>query len=352
MDPPRRPVPALMEEVVEDVLLRFPPDDPARLLRAALVCKTWCRLVSGAGFRRRFRELHRTAPMLGFLRTTISVTRPSSYDTVFVPTSSFRPPRADSPSCRAIDALHGHILLYSDIGLILWNPITGEERKLPRMPWEEFKLRTSAALLCADHLNCGYGCRPSNVVVVGINPFEAFIYACVYSSEQDAWSKLVCARHQLIGDYFIIGHGTRVANAVYFVCHLRTILQNNLGRKPRNMIIEYDLGRKKLSLVGLPSACKDSSIALMTAEGGRLGFSMAQGSKLYMWSRRVDLVGEARWSQERFIELDRLHSDLTGPTNVLATSDGVGIVFIHTLEGIFTVDLMSGRVRKLCDACD
>ena len=46
--------PDLMEELVEEVLLRFPPDDPASLVRVTLVCKLWCRLVCGAAFRRRF----------------------------------------------------------------------------------------------------------------------------------------------------------------------------------------------------------------------------------------------------------------------------------------------------------
>ena len=55
----------LFDELLEEVLLCIPPDDPASLLRAALVCKRWGRLVSGRGFRRRFRDFHRTAPMLG-----------------------------------------------------------------------------------------------------------------------------------------------------------------------------------------------------------------------------------------------------------------------------------------------
>ncbi|KAL6647168.1 hypothetical protein ACP70R_014605 [Stipagrostis hirtigluma subsp. patula] len=61
------PPPALMEELVEEILLRFPPNDPASLVRAALVCKPWRRLVSDPGFRRRFRLFHRNPPMLGFL---------------------------------------------------------------------------------------------------------------------------------------------------------------------------------------------------------------------------------------------------------------------------------------------
>ncbi|CAN6272875.1 unnamed protein product [Urochloa humidicola] len=85
MDPP--PPAALMEELVEEFLIRIPPDDPASLVRAALVCKRWCRLISGASFRRRFRELHPAAPMLAFLYQ-----RYSGVD--FVPASSFRPPHA------------------------------------------------------------------------------------------------------------------------------------------------------------------------------------------------------------------------------------------------------------------
>jgi hypothetical protein len=65
------PPPELIEKLVEEVLLRFPLDDPASLVRAAFVCKLWCHLVSGTAFRRRFREFHRgAAPLLGVLYTT------------------------------------------------------------------------------------------------------------------------------------------------------------------------------------------------------------------------------------------------------------------------------------------
>ncbi|CAN6196733.1 unnamed protein product [Urochloa humidicola] len=36
--------PALMEELVEEILLRLPPGDPGSLIRASLVCKPWGRL--------------------------------------------------------------------------------------------------------------------------------------------------------------------------------------------------------------------------------------------------------------------------------------------------------------------
>ncbi|KAL6622694.1 hypothetical protein ACP70R_018680 [Stipagrostis hirtigluma subsp. patula] len=53
MAPP--PPPELMEELVEEVLLRFPPEEPASLVRAALVCRGWRCIVSDPFFRRRFR---------------------------------------------------------------------------------------------------------------------------------------------------------------------------------------------------------------------------------------------------------------------------------------------------------
>ena len=67
MAPPPRHVPALVDDLIEEILIRCPPDDPAVLVRATAVCKDWLRVVSGPGFRRWFCERHRTAPILGFL---------------------------------------------------------------------------------------------------------------------------------------------------------------------------------------------------------------------------------------------------------------------------------------------
>ena len=110
--------PALMDELLGEILLRIPPHDLASFLHAALVCKRWGRIVSDTGFRGRFREFHRTAPLLGFFRNRIS----------FVSTSSFRPP---SPAAllnfhRLIDSRHGRVLLHRLIDarhgrVLLWN---------------------------------------------------------------------------------------------------------------------------------------------------------------------------------------------------------------------------------------
>jgi hypothetical protein len=134
------PPPELMDELVEEILVRFPPDDPASLVRAALVCKPWCRLVSGTAFHRRFREFHlhrgggAAPPLLGVLYTGTTKQQQVSDDTdcrcikrarimrepaaCFVPTTSFRPGPAHAANSRrryygwrAIDARHGRVLL-------------------------------------------------------------------------------------------------------------------------------------------------------------------------------------------------------------------------------------------------
>ncbi|KAL6647697.1 hypothetical protein ACP70R_015134 [Stipagrostis hirtigluma subsp. patula] len=341
MDPPRRPPPALMEELVEDILLRLPPDDPASLVRAALVCKGWRRLVSGASFRRRFRELHRTPPLLGFLFTSVGG------NTRFKPTSSFRfrlPHPIVAPSWRAVDARHGRILFYdadpkarayTGNSLVVWNPIDGEVRRLPRTPL--FMFKWSAALLCAaagggDHLDCD-----AFRVAVVVTQY-GFASACVYSSEQHAWSPVISV--QLLDVLVTRGCSAVVGNAIYFMCEQR--------KSPR--ILEYDLGKKELSVISLPPGCKERGIVLMTAKDGGLGFSMVKQSKLYIWSREARPHGDAIWTQQRVIELNKLLSLsplLLCPPFVAAVADDVGVVFIKTVVGIFTIDLKSSQVRML-----
>ncbi|TVU10386.1 hypothetical protein EJB05_43911, partial [Eragrostis curvula] len=100
--------PPLMGDLLEEVLLHLPPNDPGHLFRAALVCKDWCRAISGSGFRRRFLKVHRmAAPILGFIY------RSSFKKTHFMPTisSTFRLVYREIP-WSAIHALQSRILFY------------------------------------------------------------------------------------------------------------------------------------------------------------------------------------------------------------------------------------------------
>uniref|UniRef100_M8BQJ2 F-box domain-containing protein n=1 Tax=Aegilops tauschii TaxID=37682 RepID=M8BQJ2_AEGTA len=89
--PPPPPVPSLPEELIEEIFLRLPPDEPEHLVRASLASKLWLGLLSGPSFRGRYREHHGAPPMLGFLQNWCAGYRPEVKDPIlyFTPTTKF-----------------------------------------------------------------------------------------------------------------------------------------------------------------------------------------------------------------------------------------------------------------------
>ncbi|KAL6647171.1 hypothetical protein ACP70R_014608 [Stipagrostis hirtigluma subsp. patula] len=341
------PPPALMEELVEEILLRFPPDDPASLLRAALVCKDWCRLVSGAAFRRRFREFHCTPPMLGFVYRSGGHTR-------FMPTTSCPPPYADLPAdWWPIDACHGRILFYDNCApprswprdLIVCHPIMGDVQRVPTPRRPHMNYLWTAALLCAeagcDHLDCP--CGPFHLVLLVTDTSKMFTSAFVYSSEALTWSETTNVEHP--PGLLVKGRPPAlVGNALYF--HL----QGSTG------ILEYDVSKQELSLTRLPSVCKMWMWwppTLMTAEDGGLGFVTVEEEKLIMWSREAGQNGRG-WVQCRVIELNTLLpvNSVTVSPEVVAYADGVHIVLWSIDVGVFDIHLKLGRVTKVVEIKD
>lgn len=332
-----------MEELVEEVLLRVSPDDPATLVRAAVGCKRWCRLISGATFRRRFRELHPAAPMLGFLYARRS-------GTDFVPASSFRPPHAFREDWNAIDARHGRVLVvalesFSPTGtrFIVWDPVTDGAQSLPILEFRPYSW--GDAVLCAtagcDHLDRRGG--PFLVVVVVTDVSQMRTSAYEYSSDQGTWSEPITVQHP--NDWIMIRLHAHVGNALYF----------NYGL----MILKYELGKRELAFIDLPSEFHARHMVLMQAEDGGLGFATIQESKLSLWSREAGADGYAGWAQQRVIDLDKLlpvsdcnisvspYVYAARPPYVVAVADNVGVIFIGKDDGLFTVHLNSGRAERI-----
>ncbi|KAM0866450.1 hypothetical protein ACQ4PT_042615 [Festuca glaucescens] len=121
--------PYLPEELVDNILVRICPDDPAGLAKACLASKFWCRHICSDEFLRRNRTLHPTAASLGFLGDTGEQTK----CTRFIPTSTFHLEPSSIPcGYKVLHVRHGRALFHavSDEGtssLIVWDPITKEE---------------------------------------------------------------------------------------------------------------------------------------------------------------------------------------------------------------------------------
>ncbi|KAK3124308.1 hypothetical protein QOZ80_7BG0584740 [Eleusine coracana subsp. coracana] len=317
---------ALMDDLVDEVLLRIPPDEPASL-RAALVCKRWRSIVTEPGFSRRFRQFHGTPRLLGVLchRTSYPDFNDGhdfdpSPTTHFVPTSSlsFRPTHASHYRWRHGDVRHGRVLLYGvpwrvDYhmnSIVVWDPITDD--------WGPFL-----------------------VIFMGISYHEIFTY--VYSSESNVWSERISSERRYRWTFAEQLPAALVGNSVYFLVHM------NKG------IVRFDLNLKQISAISLPCTLLNQRIMLMAMEDRkRLGYATVSESKTFIWEVYCDLGDYSRLGPNRVIDLGKLMpaSALEQTPVVNGFIDGLSrVLFIWTVDGFFTVDMKSEHVREISKCC-
>nr|XP_034579470.1 uncharacterized protein LOC117843028 [Setaria viridis] len=288
-----------MDELVGEILLRLPPDEPEHLFRAALVCKPWLRVLCDPAFRSSYRAFHRAPPLLGLL----------------------------------------HRLM--------------QRLPQPGIPW----LIYTAAVICAadgcDHLDCHGG--PFRVVFVATHDYKNAVMASVYSSETGVWSTLVTlddgcevyAQHMrdaladipyIYTPYVQPRRCTLIGDEVYF-----TIRRGNA-------IIKYNWASNCLSMINPPSH-NVYRIALMVMEGSTLGFACIESSNLHLWSRKVNSEGAAEWVQLKAIKLETVIPIANSDDDpfVAGFAEGVDVIFICSDVGLFTMDLKSGQVKKVAE---
>uniref|UniRef100_A0ACD5WCE1 Uncharacterized protein n=1 Tax=Avena sativa TaxID=4498 RepID=A0ACD5WCE1_AVESA len=348
---PRASPPALPNELVEEILLRLPPDDPACIIRASVVCKSWSSAVSHPSFRRRLHDLHRMPPVLGFLHNWRDWNILS-----FIPTtaSAFSLAAPDRRFWRPLDCRHGRALFLSkskntqeEEKLLLWEPITGAQQHIP-VPAAFRSDCPSAAVSCAvdgcDHRDCLGG--PFRVVFVFTviseqhddDGEEYITSACVYSSETGTWGELTSMHCDLEVDSAQFSSVLVGSSLFYFLSDDAKIL-------------EYDLARHGLAAFDPPDLHNyDERSNIMLAEDGGLGVSQVSDTHLKLWSRDTD----ARWVLSRVIKLENYIPndalvDATAFIYVVGFAEGANAIFVSTIAGIFMIDLQSERVMKVCD---
>ncbi|VAI38423.1 hypothetical protein VPH35_093321 [Triticum aestivum] len=304
------PPPVLMDDLVEEVLLRLPPDEPACLVRASAVCKPWRRILAGQRFRRRYREFHRTPPVLGLFERNGR----------FVPTSDLFPAKHDHSDWFVTDCRHGRALAIIIKSLAVFDPITGQRRRVPWPRPVDQLTHFSAAVLCAaqgcDHRSCQGG----HFFVAFVTTRKEVSLGWLYSSETRVWSNLTPVHHPNVKSTSAIAvHSVLLGDAIYFNA---------------DSIIECQLGTRCLSMFEKPI---DDSGSLMMAEDGRLGFA-------------------AVVEKHRVIDLKLLLPEgaLSIPTfqdGVSGIAEGTQVIFVSTCVGSYMVDLKSLQVRMVSRPC-
>ncbi|CAL5091674.1 unnamed protein product [Urochloa decumbens] len=346
---------AEVDELVEEVLIRCPPHDPARLARAALVCKRWCRILTGAGFRRRFRERHRAAPpMLGFLHRPLPVPPYDGAQCGFTRSTSFRPRDAGvflAGGRHPLDSRHGRVLIgrppklgdTSDCRLAVWDPVSDERLELPEPPLcrEWLLFNWNAAVLCAtsgsgdgacDHLDCHRG----HFLVVVVGTTLELLFAYVYSSEDGAWSKPTYALQPMdtIVCLELSEPSVLAADALCFIS------ANQMDSDSR--IIKCYAPR---------TSFHRKSVMLTATENGGLGCAIVEHSTLSLWSRVAGPKEQWVWAQNRVIELEKIipDDDIFVSYRLVGFAHGLDVLFAMRFDGLFIIDLKSGRMKKLCE---
>ncbi|KAL6647122.1 hypothetical protein ACP70R_014559 [Stipagrostis hirtigluma subsp. patula] len=339
---PPPPPPELINDAAAEVLLRLPPDEPAHLFRAALVCKPWLRILTDPAFLRRYRAFHGTPPLLGLLHRL----HPFQGDPapLFFPTAAgpaFEHPASSRRRPRPLDCRHGRVLIDMLDGrtknFLVWDPVTGDQHRFGEPDIRYFAY--SAAVICAaagcDHLDCHGG--PFRVALVASDHSRDLIWASVYSSETRSWSTPTSLDN---GPVFYVNamRGALIGDEIYFT------LKHGEG------IAKYDWGKNFLSVVNPPPPEHYSGmVALMVMEDGSLGYAGIEDSSLYLWSRKVNAEGAAEWVQCRVIKQETVVPMCKPPVAacVVGFAEGVDVIFVGTVFGLFTIELKSGRVRKV-----
>uniref|UniRef100_A0ACD5VZA6 Uncharacterized protein n=1 Tax=Avena sativa TaxID=4498 RepID=A0ACD5VZA6_AVESA len=358
------PPPALPDELIEEVFLRLPPDEPACLVRASLASKLWFGLLIGPIFCSRYREFHGTPPMLGFFYSHglyYSSSVEEEPDPLFVSTTKFGAciPDHDHDEdwCYSLhdawDCRHGRVVIGDrdalPAKLVVLDPMTGDWRELAAP--EDYD-SYGAAVLCnvtgCDHLGCHK--EPFQVVVVGmdIGDSVAHVYVSLQGPGElyrpiSQWSKPCPGLH--IGSDALIQPmpPVLIQDTLYFM--LLYDDDDCIG------ILKYDLCSQCLSLIDAPFAETDidTITILMGMKDGSLGFAHLDGLNLNLWSRQMGSDGVGSWTECRVIDLNEF-LPIQNPEKglrLMGSSEGRDIIFVSTDLGIYEINLKSLEWKKI-----
>jgi hypothetical protein len=373
---PRHPV-ADNDDLVGEILLRIPPDDPTRLVRASAVGKRWRRVLADPSFAARHRAFHpraaaaAAAPVLGVLHNPAD----RELDR-FVPAaaSSFRAAAGDRRKHHILDCLHGRVVLYDydshypTDGHVVWDPITGEQHRIPNV----MDALTHPAVISGAAAGGGGGSASFIVAFVGVQNWERHFWdahACFYSSETGEWSVHINIHLDLDGYHLEDRPAALVGgDTLYFVGKSGILLRYRYGlplRCGRDILGHGITSADVLSVVDPPPGAKRRLrlgytvvMAAPESDGGGLRLGVLHRHKLALWDREEDgsAAAAARWVWRVAIDLEQVLPWPVGNTKgkeracLAAVAEDPNVIFVGTEEdGVFAVELDSLRIKKVCE---
>jgi hypothetical protein len=337
----------LPNDILGEILLRLPADEPVHLIRASAVCKAWFGTVADRVFQRAYRAFQ-GAPVLGFLTSAREERRDF---TRFIPSSParFTPSTTELDDMDAVDSRHGRVLLHtflSDVledGFVVWDPRTEERWELRRPPWrfDSWSATLACGVVSCDHLDSK--CSESfEVVFLGSDTRAGRTFACHYSPAIGAWSQLAA-----------------MDNAVILNLRPPAFVENTMFFTTRSgNSVRYHVPSSSLSTMDPPEMeLPFRDFLLLGAAGGRLRLATISMSSVHMWERKIQTskgTTDTPWRH-----LDQIGLWIENPrhpiqpgvpgTVPVGFAEGHLLVYFTAGEGLSSVNLESGVVSRVLD---
>ncbi|XP_047086203.1 uncharacterized protein LOC124697702 [Lolium rigidum] len=348
--------PLLPDDITRDIFARIQPDDPLYFFRVSHLCKDWRRALSDPDFARRLHQRNLAPLLFGFLHDRDhDEDLPTFFRTLASPFSPKDVP--DRRDWRVLDYRHGRALFISkrdgELGrkdLLIWDPVTGLQRRVPVAPQASRSCLPGAAVVCAapgcnHHHRCNGGEFQvalvfSDIPVDDDDEDEPQIKGFLYSSQSDTWAAV--ATFYGLSEFFGERPSVLLGKSLYF-------LSDGL------VLLEFDMSANTLSEIALPDMGEDfceteSSLILVHDQNGGIGIVEATDGYICMWSRDTSDDGDVSWSITWTFD----HYDLDGTIGIdgqslLGFVEGSSVIFVATSEGTFTFDLTSGLAKMVAE---
>uniref|UniRef100_A0ACD5V8M7 Uncharacterized protein n=1 Tax=Avena sativa TaxID=4498 RepID=A0ACD5V8M7_AVESA len=337
---------SLPEDLTREIFARAGYNEPLHMFQVACSCKDWFQALSDDDYAKRLCE-NKVAPVaLGFFHNreglcTFVATRSSPFLPVDAP---------DRLHWRVMDCRHNRVLFLSkrrgQLGrheLLVWDPITGAQRRVPVPPEAADCIHPGAAVVC-DVPRCVHSpnCTPPGkfrIALVISAPLEfedqnmleegadAQLRCFLYSSESDDWEE-GGSIHGVSEEEFGMRPSVMAGGCLYF-------LSDGLR------MFKFGLADHTLTGVELPymedwSSDIEDSLILTAREDGLAGLVETTNGNLYTWSR-----GSTRW--EMTLKFDHYYTFGTvglHEQSLLGFAEGTSTFFVSSSEGMFSLSCL------------
>ena len=347
---------SLPDDMLEAILLRL-PRQPSSRPRASAVSRNWRGIVTSPMFHRRFHQHHRKPPLLGVFerRRQKFCFTPVLHPPDRIPADRIHiSGRMTSRDCDATDCRHGRVLAIHRLlpRLVVFAPLTGEERNLPVVP-DEFRECNyhNGAVLCAasgqeDHVHGFCHESPFKVAFVSMYPTGNRFITSVYSSETGKFGDLLSMEAPFEVALVVGVPATLVGNVLYWMLSSDNVC---------SAMLEFDLDRQSLAVIKGPSEMNYSgSHRIIKTEQGTVGWLRFSFPILEIWLRNDNCQQQqvTTWLLHKTVDM---HDILGIPPRsrkkrwqkILGYDEDNNVIILYVEDSAYMLDLKSMESTKL-----